>query len=79
MLGTSQMNGAPMSYKINRFLFYLSAVVSSVAFTSLAVNVYHFDVPLGDRENVGLMFTLLSSLLLSLVQSAEWRRKANMG
>jgi hypothetical protein len=78
MLGTSHINSAPMSYKINRFLFYLSAVVSSVAFTLLGVKVYHFDVPLGDRENVGLMFTLLSSFLLSLAQSAEWRRKANL-
>lgn len=67
-----------MSYKINRFLFFLTAVVAAVTVLLLAVNVFHFSVPMGNRENVGLLLTLVSSLLVNMSQFLEWRRKANL-
>lgn len=73
------MERPPISYKLNRFLFYVTAVVAAVTFLLLSVNVFHFSVPMGNRENVGLLLTFVSSLLVNLSQFLEWRRKAKPG
>jgi hypothetical protein len=68
-----------MSYKINRFLFYLSAVLAALFFLMLTLNIYQFDIPVGDPRNIGMIGSWIGALLVSMSQFLEWKRKANLG
>jgi hypothetical protein len=68
-----------MSYKINRFLFYLSAVLAALFFLLLTLNIYQFDIPVGDRRNIAMIGSWIAALLVSMSQFLEWKRKANLG